>query len=122
MPGPRIPSLGAFCHFRRVQHVINQRAHLAGPLTMEAFRPLIPHHVKKSKDVTRIMAEANRMAAEEILKRSNGQMMAKKGKIQTFGNDERGLLVACMQHAIGATCGNGAANLDGWIRAPRAGI
>ena len=100
-----------------VQGVLEARAHLVGPLTLESFKALIPRHVKKSREVASIMAEAERLAAEEILTRPDGRLLAKKnsGKVQTFANEERGLLITSMQRAIAFVTGN-TTRLDSWIR------
>ena len=107
-----------------VQAVIDERAHLAGPLTLDAFKPLIPRHVKKSKELAKILAEAERLTAEEILKRPDGRLLAKKANIQTFANEDRGLIIASMQRAIATVTsgggGGGVQNLDGWMRLPGA--
>jgi hypothetical protein len=82
---------------------------------------MVPKHVKKSREIARIMDNAERLVKEEIMKQPDGRLLAKRGNVQTFANEMRQLIMACVKRAIAAVTNGGiAASLDGWIRASAA--
>ena len=104
-----------------LQVVLEESGHLAGPITLNDFKWMVPKHVKKSREIARIMDNAERLVKEEIMKQPDGRLLAKRGNVQTFANEMRQLIMACVKRAIAAVTNGGiAASLDGWIRASAA--
>ena len=49
-----------------IEAAIEERGRATGPLHIEVFRPLIPRFIKKRGEISRILAEAERLAAQVV--------------------------------------------------------
>ena len=73
-----------------------------GPLTMAMMSAIIPNHIKKTK-IAKILRLAENMACTAVKTKyepeQRGYLLAKVGKLQTFDEEDRDILIRCISEA-----------------------
>jgi hypothetical protein len=76
---------------------------IVGPLTMAAVSDIIPNHIKKTK-TAKILRLAESMACIAVKTKygpnQTQHLLAKVGKLQTFDEEDRHILIRCMKEAM----------------------
>jgi hypothetical protein len=90
-----------------VYDIIEDRGRAIGPLTVATFKELI-RGSQMDELALQIMAEAERLAIDEVLERPNGQLLGRhpRTKRQTFAESDRALVIKHVRSAIRAVTFN----------------